>query len=742
MKQTYKIFFSLSLLEGVIAFIYLFRIQSMERNTLFLNYSAPRLLLGGLMLVFLALLLWISIKSLFDNRWLESLCDLTDYHLITNRYLYPLTIIFIFGLLFGIGCLVLLPLFYSVNLLRAFLERAISVPIWLSVVSAQSLIFLFVNYLDCYQREGYFLGLMKKSGNLIIFRNPTIWVLFTLILLCGIILLPAAPTTDIKIPGHDSGIFLYFGSQILNGQIPYRDLWDHKPPLVFYIDALGLLLTNGSRWGVWLIEFASLCVASIFGFFFLKRFFKAGPAVLAMVGSLINLVFMLEGGNLTEEYALPLQFAALYLLSVSDNDKSFGWRGYLFGITLACAVLLKQTLVGIWIAIFIYLIISKIGSKSWIGSVDLLSIFLGAGSIILVCTTYFFVNNSLGDFWDIAFRYNFLYSRITLTKRLHAIIEALSYINTASGYFIIALVSWIVSIFYIVFHSEKVSEIITNRLFGLPIFAVAVFLFGFNISVIFGGLLMFVGLLYISGVISHKVLPWIKKHQSQRHSSILLPLYIALLDIPIELLLITASGRNYRHYLISLIPPLTILIAFFLHSIVTLAEPKVKKFMTVIWCVILMLPILYNGTILLITQMNPGQNLIVTQTVSYIKSETSDDYVLVWGSWTVVNYLAGRASPTRYVHQTPLFTSGYTNEDRVRELQNDLEIKKPVLIIDTRSPSTPFISITVQGKCKYPDEKLPVGMEQVFEYICSNYKLIDIIGKDEWHIYRYRHETL
>lgn len=35
-------------------------------------------------------------------------------------------------------------------------------------------------------------------------------------------------------PGWDSGVFLYFGNGILKGLIPYRDMIDHKGPLIYY----------------------------------------------------------------------------------------------------------------------------------------------------------------------------------------------------------------------------------------------------------------------------------------------------------------------------------------------------------------------------------------------------------------------------------------------------------------------------------------------------------------------------
>lgn len=54
-------------------------------------------------------------------------------------------------------------------------------------------------------------------------------------------------------PGRDGGVFLYIGKQILQGKLLYVDVWDTKGPMIYYINALGLLLGKFSRWGygVW-----------------------------------------------------------------------------------------------------------------------------------------------------------------------------------------------------------------------------------------------------------------------------------------------------------------------------------------------------------------------------------------------------------------------------------------------------------------------------------------------------------
>ncbi len=115
-----------------------------------------------------------------------------------------------------------------------------------------------------------------------------------------------SPTTNI-----DSGVFLYIGWRICMEKY-HIDIWDHKPPIIYYINALGLAISNGSRWGVWVIEFIVVLLAAYLSFRLLRKFLKTSALVATFLW-LFNLVFLLLSGNLTEEYVLVLQFASLYL---------------------------------------------------------------------------------------------------------------------------------------------------------------------------------------------------------------------------------------------------------------------------------------------------------------------------------------------------------------------------------------------------------------------------------------------
>jgi len=39
-------------------------------------------------------------------------------------------------------------------------------------------------------------------------------------------------------PDKDTGVFLYIGELVSENKVPYKDSWDHKPPLIYFLNAL------------------------------------------------------------------------------------------------------------------------------------------------------------------------------------------------------------------------------------------------------------------------------------------------------------------------------------------------------------------------------------------------------------------------------------------------------------------------------------------------------------------------
>lgn len=123
----------------------------------------------------------------------------------------------------------------------------------------------------------------------------------------------------------DSVLFLYAGQQLSQGGGLYTEYWDHKPPLIFYLNALGLWLGGGSAAGVVLLQYGFLVV------FLVLLWAILAPLTLwaRLLGALyaVNLIpsFLSGSSNFTETYSMPLQALSMYLL-LRESETGPRWR--------------------------------------------------------------------------------------------------------------------------------------------------------------------------------------------------------------------------------------------------------------------------------------------------------------------------------------------------------------------------------------------------------------------------------
>lgn len=111
----------------------------------------------------------------------------------------------------------------------------------------------------------------------------------------------------------DSSVFSYVARVILNGGMPYRDAFDHKGPLIYLINVVGLLISDWK--GIWVIE-----VVTLFSTFFImyriaRLFVSRIWSLLILLTSSCLLGTFYKGGNLTEEYAMPFIAAGIYIFT-------------------------------------------------------------------------------------------------------------------------------------------------------------------------------------------------------------------------------------------------------------------------------------------------------------------------------------------------------------------------------------------------------------------------------------------
>lgn len=521
------------------------------------------------------------------------------------------------------------------------------------------------------------------------FLHSSRYHLIALAIIVLIILLP----NGFNIPRNDSGIFLYVGQRMLEGEVPYRDLWNNTPPIIYFINAIGLFVANGSVWGVVFLEFVAIYLSVIFGFFLIKRSFGAYPALFGSVGWLSSLSGILCGGNLAEEFALPCQFASLYLFYVSEKRGVYSWRGFVIGSLAAVSFLLKQNLIGIWLAIGIYILANRMIAHRWhrLGK-DLGVILLGASFVLACVTIYFIYNNALGFLWDVSFKYNFAYSATSISSRFRSLLCGFEVLSTIH----LILAFWGCAIFY-VFCDNRISNDKNNLLI------------------------------------------------------------LAIIALPIEFCLTMVSGYSYIHYYMAWLPVVSIIISFMVFVFADLLIQKksyalvlnhfsvstTKTFVIImsilLICTIWILPMAKSISYNYIRNQKSIQEVI-----DYVSQTTKRrDSVLVWGDGGPINFLTKRHSPTRFFVQHPLVTKNYSSPRIIKEFTDDVISSKPKLIIKVYSDRLPPINLAERlewlkhRKSTYAVFHLPTkNLNRFFGFVTSNYKLGLQIGNTSVYLYK------
>lgn len=655
---------------GISCLLFISSSTSMEHNAVWGGYSFSRLVM--IFLVILGSILGLAIQVFFLLD--PSLAGIARIHRVSDRLKKGVPFLsFVFLL---IGFLVFLTVIIRGGVQPSFSPyyvRGYPFIIWLAFVFFFFCGWMWINFVELHRSKEW-KAIVQDGASFIRHLPLPFWIFLAVAVCAAGILIVFSPAFAGKMPRHDSGIFLYFGDRILKGDLPFRDIWDHKPPLIFYIDALGLLLADHSVWGVWWLELISLWVTLFLITLTLKERVKPSALFLALMGFLYGFVFSMEGGNLTEEFGLPLQAFCLWLFVryiLREKKRRSAWLW--IGICLGLALMLKQTLVGLWLAIFLIYVCHLVQKRIRFDLAGLMFFAVGLALVIGLVILYFAGHQSLFEFWDVAYWYNFVYSDITWPDRLRAL--------------------WAI-----------VSIVFAQRCLVL--------------------LLASLAWIYI----------WIKdfKHFLQIDPV----LQIILLNFPLEILLISLSGEDYDHYFFTILLSAAILLGFAWTALTHKMEAQ--KWARGLVFGGLLLAAGWNPAWQVHAAWTMKPDAAIQKVVDYVRQNSTErDYVLFWGDQTVLNYVTQRPAPTRFVHQKPLFRQGYASAGLSAELLRDLQTRQPAIIIDTHLDSTPFIRFDESQKCLLPETPLPEKMDKVFEYICDHYRMADDLGgKDKWLTYK------
>jgi len=503
-------------------------------------------------------------------------------------------------------------------------------------------------------------------------RRKSVFAFLISLLGAGIALFPSNPAIS-TLPSRDSGVFLYVGWRFLNGEVPYLNVWDHKPPLIYLVDALGLLIGGNSLWGIWILQLIFITLTIYLLFSALQQAVGDLPAVAGVVILASGLLTVLEQGNVTEEYALLFQVLGFALLARAHRANYPPQAAFLMGLAAGMAFNFKQTTIGVWMAYGLLLLINRLADKKF--SLLLKDYgWLLAGWLVpsLLLAAYLAARHALGDFWEQAYLYNF------------------TYVGKEQGW----------------------------------AHFVPVFIKGF--AFLRQGWVLYFSML---GWLAGMTYAWLNR---KRLLQTVHPLLIlALLDFPLEIGLLLVSGRSILHYYLTPLPVMAALTGVLVYVAPALAahlRPSATQIHR-------LLPAGLLAAVLLaqVPQAQAYPRYLAgmaenpyAEVIEYVGAHTTeDDTVLILGAESVINFLSRRPAPTRYVYQYPLYLLG--KRPMVEEFFDDIIRRKPALIIDTRGQ---------WGEKLYPSmQRRSESVQRSIDYLTRNYRPVATFG--DWVVYEY-----
>jgi len=215
----------------------------------------------------------------------------------------------------------------------------------------------------------------------------------------------------------DVHCFFTMGRSILEGIVPYRDLYEQKGPVLYFIYAIIALFSSKTFLGVFLMEVIVFGAFLYFSGKIAEIYLGKCPIlylIVAILAAIIPVSPAFAHGAGAEETCLFMLTYGLYtVLKALHNQRPLSFREAFFNGLCAAAVLyIKFTMLGFYMGLALFVIVWYISRKYSIPTLltTIGQFLLGLGALSLLVFGYFLIHGAVNDFIQVYFYNNlFLY---------------------------------------------------------------------------------------------------------------------------------------------------------------------------------------------------------------------------------------------------------------------------------------------------------------------------------------------
>lgn len=206
----------------------------------------------------------------------------------------------------------------------------------------------------------------------------------------------------------DTSVYQYIGQLVTEGYVPYRDVFDHKGPLVYLYYTLGYYVHP--MFGVWVFEVISLFFSLVLAYQIAKKYLNSCTYVISTATILAIIPPFDSIGNTESMSFLPVFYAIFILQKFINERKVTRSEAAILGAVSAVLLLIKPTLLAPIFVFVIYMIGQWLKQRNF---KDMFSFMFygGMGGLIplMIILGWLFCNHALKDFFDDYIIFNFEY---------------------------------------------------------------------------------------------------------------------------------------------------------------------------------------------------------------------------------------------------------------------------------------------------------------------------------------------
>lgn len=209
---------------------------------------------------------------------------------------------------------------------------------------------------------------------------------------------------------YDANDFLTMGKGIVHGLVPYRDLYEQKGPVLYFLHSLCYLIPGPHFFGVYLLETGAFTLFLYYASKIIRLYLRPAAAyvVLPLLSGLVLSSESFCQGDSAEELCAALLMATLYYTLEHFQERYPRPMAYrllfLNGLLAGVILWIKYTLLGLHLAFMAVLFFLCLKEREYMRSVKSCLVFLagmalpGSPRIFILCPSRGSAGSSEGLF--------------------------------------------------------------------------------------------------------------------------------------------------------------------------------------------------------------------------------------------------------------------------------------------------------------------------------------------------------